>query len=152
MSHGPATDWGRDTSAKYKSRIGLSMFALYTSVYAIFVLINSITPKMMGVPLVGLNIAIVYGFGLIVFALILAFIYNIMCTNMEEKLMHKSKMIERWYDHLSTNNQLPAGFEREKVLAFCDALISLDAEVNLDLKGPNLTAIEAFQSLFDLKK
>ncbi|GEM_PF-244706 len=149
MSHGESTDWGRDTSAKYKSKIGIYMFILYTLIYSIFVIINSLSPKLMGIPLYGLNVAIVYGFGLIVFALFLAVIYNALCTRMEAKLINESKMAEIWYDKLKKENKIPKEFDREKVLTFCDVLISMNAEVNLDLKGPNLTVIEAFQSLFE---
>jgi uncharacterized membrane protein (DUF485 family) len=34
----------------------------------------------------GQNIAIVYGFGLIVLAIVMGFIYNFFCTRMENKL------------------------------------------------------------------
>jgi hypothetical protein len=34
----------------------------------------------------GSNLAIIYGFGLIVFALMLAFVYNAICTAAEEEL------------------------------------------------------------------
>ncbi|MCM2322515.1 MAG: DUF485 domain-containing protein, partial [Oligoflexia bacterium] len=65
MDHGPATEWGKDNSAGYKSRLGISLFLLYTAVYAGFVLINSISPGLMGLPMLGMNLAVVYGFGLI---------------------------------------------------------------------------------------
>jgi uncharacterized membrane protein (DUF485 family) len=38
----------------------------------------------------GQNIAIVYGFGLIVLAIVMGFIYNYFCTRMENK-MHKNQ-------------------------------------------------------------
>ena len=72
-------------AAKYKSKLGLLMFLIYTLVYAGFILITVIRPDLMGLDIGYLNLAIVYGFGLIVFALILAIIYNIICARCEKK-------------------------------------------------------------------
>lgn len=41
----------------------------------------------MGVELIGgQNIAIIYGFGLIALAVVMGFIYNYLCTQMENKM------------------------------------------------------------------
>jgi len=85
MAHGPATDWGKDNAAKHKTKLGVKMFILYAVVYAGFIIINVLSPKTMSIDIGGLNLAIVYGFGLIIFALILAFIYNARCTKLEKK-------------------------------------------------------------------
>ena len=59
------------------SRLGLVLFAIYTLFYGGFVLIGAIDPGLMGVEmLAGLNLAIVYGFALIIVALLLALIYG----------------------------------------------------------------------------
>jgi len=85
--HGPATDWGEDKAAAYKARLGLRLFVVYSLLYAGFVLINTINPKLMGVIIFsGLNLACVYGFGLIILAIIMGVIYNTMCTAAEDKL------------------------------------------------------------------
>jgi uncharacterized membrane protein (DUF485 family) len=86
MHHGPSTDWGQDRAASFKTRIGIWMFVFYALVYAGFVIINTFNPDLMASDIGGLNLAIVYGFGLIIFALILAFIYNAICTAAEEEL------------------------------------------------------------------
>ncbi len=86
MSHGPATEWKKDNSASVKSRLGLIMFVVYTLVYAGFVVINVFNPSIMGTDIGSLNLAIVYGFGLIILALILAVTYNQYCTESEKKL------------------------------------------------------------------
>ena len=86
MDHGPATDWSKDRASGFKTRIGIWMFFLYAIIYAGFVLINAINPKLMGSDIGGSNLAIIYGFGLIVFALMLAFVYNAICTAAEEEL------------------------------------------------------------------
>ncbi len=86
MSHGPVTDWSKDKASKFKTRIGIWMFMLYAIIYAGFILINTINPALMASDIGGLNLAIVYGFGLIIFALMLAFVYNAICTAAEEEI------------------------------------------------------------------
>ena len=87
MLHEPATPSGKDPAAAYKSRLGVQMFAFYTVFYAGFVAINLISPQTMGTIVVaGLNLATVYGFGLIVLALVQALIYNVKCRRKETEL------------------------------------------------------------------
>ena len=86
MSHGPSTDWKEDRATIKKTRLGLIMFFIYTFIYASFILINVRFPKLMSVDIGSLNLAIVYGFGLILVALIQAIVYNHICTRMEEKI------------------------------------------------------------------
>jgi len=84
MLHGPAVSSGKDYAIAYKMRLGVWMFLLYALVYAGFVIINVMSPVKMEMPVfLGLNLAVVYGFGLIIFALILALIYNSLCTRKE---------------------------------------------------------------------
>lgn len=83
MNHGPATEWKEDKSEDYKSRLGLIMFAIYLVIYLVFILISVISPKTLGVDIGSLNLAIVYGFGLIIIAIIQAILYNFMCSRHE---------------------------------------------------------------------
>jgi len=84
MLHEPAAQCGPDASAEYKQNIGVWMFLLYAVVYAVFVAINLLRPLWMEKTVfLGLNLAVVYGFGLIAFALIEALIYNHMCRTHE---------------------------------------------------------------------
>jgi uncharacterized membrane protein (DUF485 family) len=47
----------------------------------------------MGLHVIGKqNLAIVYGFGLIVLAIIMGFIYNAMCTKLENQLNKEEKV------------------------------------------------------------
>jgi len=85
MAHGPSTEWGKDGAADYKSRLGVIMFCVYTIVYAGFIFINVFEPKWMKLDIGSLNLAIVYGFGLIAFAVVLAVIYNHLCTRAEKR-------------------------------------------------------------------
>jgi uncharacterized membrane protein (DUF485 family) len=86
MGHGPAVKLGRDDAASYKTRLGIWMFILYTLVYAGFVVINAVKPALMQEIIFGQTLAVVYGFGLIAFALVLAVIYNQFCTAAEKRM------------------------------------------------------------------
>jgi uncharacterized membrane protein (DUF485 family) len=87
MLHEPAAQQGEDRAVSHKMRVGAWMFLLYALIYAGFVAINLISPLTMEKEiLLGLNVAVVYGFGLIAFALILALIYNHNCTKKEREL------------------------------------------------------------------
>ena len=87
MLHEPAKQSGDDLASSYKSRLGVWMFLVYAVVYVGFVLINVLWPKTMSTIIVaGLNLAVVYGFGLIVLAMILALIYNWLCARKEKQL------------------------------------------------------------------
>ena len=85
--HGPASDWGEDKASEYKSKLGIYLFIVYCIVYAGFVAINTVSPKLMGVIVfAGLNLACVYGFGLIILAIVMGLIYNAMCTAAEDRM------------------------------------------------------------------
>ena len=86
MGHGPAVKLGRDDAASFKTRLGIWMFILYTLVYAGFVVINAVKPALMQEIILGQTLAVVYGLGLIVFALVLAVIYNQFCTAAEKRM------------------------------------------------------------------
>jgi uncharacterized membrane protein (DUF485 family) len=59
------------------SGIGLLLFAVYLLLYSGFVLLAAFSPESMETtPLAGVNLAIWYGFGLIVAALALALVYG----------------------------------------------------------------------------
>jgi uncharacterized membrane protein (DUF485 family) len=85
MSHGPSTEWKEDRSSPYKTRLGVIMFLVYAVVYASFIGINVFAPAWMRVDVGSLNVAIVFGFALIVLAVVLAFVYNHLCTLAERK-------------------------------------------------------------------
>ena len=56
------------------------MFSVYVIFYGGFMLISALRPDWMATePLGGVNLAILYGFGLIVAALVLALIYMVLC-------------------------------------------------------------------------
>lgn len=86
MDHEHYSKWDKDKSTNFKAKIGIWMFLGYSVVYAGFILINVIYPKLMAVDIGPLNLAIIYGLGLILIALIMALIYNKICTDAERKL------------------------------------------------------------------
>ena len=98
MLHQPATPVGKDPAGPYKMRLGIWMFIFYSLFYASFVAINLLSPLTMAVIVVaGLNLATVYGFALIIVALIEALVYDAMCRKKESEFTRteKSKDIQK---------------------------------------------------------
>ena len=91
MDHGPAVELGVDHAAKKKSKLGIRLFFIYLIVYSIFVAIGVADYTLMGKIVLGnQNLAVVYGFGLIIFAIIFGLYYNWQCTKYEN-LMNKEE-------------------------------------------------------------
>lgn len=68
------------------NRLGLVLFGIYLVIYAGFVLINAIAPTLMeSTPVAGLNLAILYGFGLIIVAFVLAMIYGVVTGRQDDR-------------------------------------------------------------------
>lgn len=66
---------------KTNAQLGVQLFLVYLLLYGGFVLINAFAPSMMEMtPIAGINLAILYGFGLIIAALVMALIYGALCT------------------------------------------------------------------------
>ncbi len=86
MAHGPAVKLGKDNAASYKTRLGISMFIVYTLTYCGFVVINAASPELMQNIYFGQTLAVLYGFFLILFAFVLAIVYNHFCTAAEKRL------------------------------------------------------------------
>lgn len=87
MDHGPAVKLGVDHSTEFKSKLGIKLFMFYFLIYCGFVAINTVSPKLMEKKVfMGLNLAVTYGFGLIIFAIILGLIYNHICTKAEDRM------------------------------------------------------------------
>ena len=62
------------------SRSGLWLFAVYLTAYVVFVVMAAYAPATMGQPTpLGPNVAILYGFGLIFGAVLLAMVYMFVC-------------------------------------------------------------------------
>ncbi|MEI7833207.1 MAG: DUF485 domain-containing protein [bacterium] len=92
MLHEPAAPSGKDYGVAYKTRLGVWMFICYSIFYVGFVAINLYDAKLMGIiVLAGLNLATVYGFALIIVALIQALVYSALCTRQEKLLEAQDK-------------------------------------------------------------
>ncbi|MFW6366202.1 MAG: DUF485 domain-containing protein [Spirochaetota bacterium] len=87
MDHGPYVEWKDDKSVVYKTRTGIVLFVVYCLVYTGFIVINTFTPGLMEtIVFLGLNLAVVYGFGLIITAILMGIVYNYLCTRMENRV------------------------------------------------------------------
>ena len=93
MLHEPAEmQKEADQASHYKTRLGLIMLAVYGAIYLAFIVINVAKPRVMGTIVVGgLNLAIIYGFALIVIAFILAIAYNWACSHHEKSFESEEK-------------------------------------------------------------
>lgn len=68
-----------DPSERFNARLGLVLFFLYLLLYIGFVGISAFAPSWMEWrPMDGMNLALLYGFGLILAALALAFVYGLL--------------------------------------------------------------------------
>lgn len=87
MLHEPAAPAGKEYAVAYKTRLGIWMFLIYCVIYIGFVALNLTAPALMGtVVFAGMNLVTVYGFGLIILALVQAIIYNVLCSARESAL------------------------------------------------------------------
>lgn len=65
------------------ARLGLVLFFIYLALYGGFVFLTAFAPPetMEWTPLGGINIAILYGFGLIIAALLMALLYGVLAVD-----------------------------------------------------------------------
>jgi uncharacterized membrane protein (DUF485 family) len=62
------------------ARLGLILFGIYLVIYGSFVVINAVAPELMeATPVAGVNLAILYGFALIISAFALSLLYGWLC-------------------------------------------------------------------------
>ena len=72
------------------TRLGLLFFGVYLLLYSGFVLLAAFSPESMErTPLAGVNVAIWYGFGLIVAAIVMALVYGWMCGAKTQQQSHE---------------------------------------------------------------
>ena len=88
-------DVGEDLALGFRTHTGVWFFLVYALVYGIFVVINLVSPLMMErIVLFGMNLAVTYGIGLILFAIVLALVYNRMCAMKELSIIHAASRKE----------------------------------------------------------
>lgn len=79
MTDQPAPDDSPELESK-QSVIALRLFFVYLLAYAGFMGLAAFSPRLMAQPLLwGVNVAIIYGLGLIAGAVILALVYMLLC-------------------------------------------------------------------------
>lgn len=87
MLHEPAVELQEDKSSKAKSKLGIKLFFVYFIIYSGFVALAVAFPELLGKKIIfGLNLAITYGFSLILLAIIMGYIYHLVCSRLEDKL------------------------------------------------------------------
>jgi uncharacterized membrane protein (DUF485 family) len=86
LLHEPAGEGSADgephdpAAARRNARYGLVLFAVYLALYGGFVLLNTFAPQALAyAPAGGVNVAVLYGFGLIAAAFALALVYGWLC-------------------------------------------------------------------------
>jgi len=83
LNNAPRDDDHPQISAR-NARYGLVLFFIYLILYGGFMGLSAFEPQLMSkTPFGGVNLAIIYGFGLIVAALVLAVIYMVLCRTLE---------------------------------------------------------------------
>ncbi|MDD2557483.1 MAG: DUF485 domain-containing protein [Desulfuromonadaceae bacterium] len=69
-----------------KRRIGQKMVAVYLGVYALFVMLHVFFPEVPGIPIAGVSAGLVGGVALMLFAVLMALTYHVLCTRVEKRL------------------------------------------------------------------
>jgi uncharacterized membrane protein (DUF485 family) len=76
----PPTRHRSQNAWDYNARVGLLLFAVYLVLYGGFIYLSAFKREVMARPSVGgMNLAIVYGFALIIAAFVLAVVYMFLC-------------------------------------------------------------------------
>lgn len=92
MNHGPAAELGVDNASAKKAKLGVWFFLIYSLFYAGFVIIGVVNYELLSQEVaLGLNLALFYGMGLIVFAVLLGILYNFLCSRYEDELNKEEK-------------------------------------------------------------
>jgi uncharacterized membrane protein (DUF485 family) len=93
MLHQPAAELGRDLSIPKKTKLGVVLFLIYSAIYAGFVIIGTLDPDSLGGRIFAdLNLAVVYGMGLIILAAIMGLFYNYFCTKYEKQMNREEQL------------------------------------------------------------
>ena len=61
------------------SKLGLRLFGIYGTIYAAYVVVGAFLPGIMKARLAGLNVAVLWGFLLIILAFVMAIVYGRLC-------------------------------------------------------------------------
>ena len=79
---GESKEIEHESTITRNARRGLILFTVYFVFYAGFVVVNAFRPDLMErTPFAGINLAVVYGFALIVGALVMSLVYGWLCQS-----------------------------------------------------------------------
>jgi uncharacterized membrane protein (DUF485 family) len=93
MLHEPAAKQEKDAASDWKAKLGIKLFWVYCLIYMGFVALAVFFAETLKTPVLrGANLAVVYGIGLIVFAIALGLVYNHVCTKKEDELNGKDEV------------------------------------------------------------
>ncbi|SOD14949.1 DUF485 domain-containing protein [Pedobacter xixiisoli] len=91
--HVNSTTEEKEIVTRQKSKLGVRLFFVYLICYAGFVALGVFNYELLSTTVFsGLNLAVVYGIGLIVFAVIMGIIYNYYCTKYEDDAERADKL------------------------------------------------------------
>lgn len=80
-----ASETESESVSQKKARLGIKFFFLYLIVYAGFVVIGVLNYELLAAEVFrGINLAVFYGFTLIILAIVLGVLYNYLCTRYED--------------------------------------------------------------------
>lgn len=83
--HVNSTTEEKEIVTRQKSKLGVRLFFVYLICYAGFVALGVFNYELLSTTVFsGLNLAIVYGIGLILFAVVMGVVYNYYCTKYED--------------------------------------------------------------------
>lgn len=86
MMHQNHSPEEKESLTQRKSLLGIRLFFIYLAFYAGFVAIGVFEYELLSIPIFGgINLALAYGIGLILFAVILGIIYNHYCSKFEDQ-------------------------------------------------------------------
>lgn len=86
MQSNTVSDQDTDYATQKKSKLGIKFFFLYLLFYSAFVIIGVLNYELFAIEVFrGINLAVIYGFGLIIFAVLLGILYNFLCSRYENQ-------------------------------------------------------------------
>lgn len=81
-----------DYASEKKAKLGIKFFFLYFFFYAGFVTIGVVNYELLTTEVLwGINLALFYGIGLILFAVLLGILYNFLCSRYEDEMNKKER-------------------------------------------------------------
>lgn len=90
MESKPMYDPESDLASQKKSKLGIKFFFIYLVFYGAFVTIGVLNYELFAIEVFrGINLAVIYGLSLILFAVLLGILYNYLCTRYENQITRK---------------------------------------------------------------